>query len=243
MAKRTSRTKAAAGTMGFGAFSSEIEKAHRHEAGHVVVALALGDKPASVWVRVNERSQIEGKMESEPMLINGYQPDFDLIRRDMAVSWGGYVAERRHSPRDRRRSVAGIQGDRQAIERWNPFSDQDWPSSLSASVRLSAFVKTLADEDRQREEAAWRRDMVIRAFWVARRIIALAMEAVEDLASTLEDSAERSDDDRGEVGGEDLRDFARFYSLRSIGTRATKEWDERARRLKKLGTSRRTRQA
>lgn len=209
----------------FGVFSEELEKATRHEVGHAVVALALKREPAGMWVQHSW-----GAVESSGVAYD--TTALETAQLDIAVSFAGYIAERRGLHWSRARSLAGARDDFDGIELWNPLSSE-WPSPFSASVRRTALLRTLdANANKERAERAWRSEIVLRSFWIARRIIVLAADAIDALSDHLQTLAERADDGRAAIDGTELRSFARAFKLRGIGTRAAKEWQRRARRLR-----------
>jgi hypothetical protein len=187
-----------------------------HEAGHAVVAMALGLPVYGVVVGFGTEDGVDhggimyaGNRKRRRRRDGGvYVPrasDLTEIGRTMAVDFAGYLAERRRAPTSRRTALAGALDDFAKVERWNPFA-ADWycpevrRSLISEPKGWNAFVRE------------W--------LWVSRRAITRYWLAVEEDAGRLQDWHE--------LTGPQLRGVARRHKIEPPDVE--RDWRARLRR-------------
>jgi hypothetical protein len=94
-----------------------------HEAGHAVVAHALGCEVTRITPGEENAEAITFSAGRKGASIRWF--DVDEIGRDIAITFGGYVAERRSILAHRAVALAGAEDDFKSVESWNPFTSPE----------------------------------------------------------------------------------------------------------------------
>lgn len=200
-------------------------RVHHHEAGHAVVALALGMPVysvsvtqsseagvASVGSRKHRRRRRDGMVRA-PLAI-----DLTEIGRLMAVDFAGYLAERRHVPERRYIATEGASHDFAHVARWDPFA-----SEFGGAEHRRSYLATIFESP----DRGWRH-VVLESLRVSRALVAAAWPAIDELAWRLADVEEVTD-------GRTLAGFARRHRLTEIGGDVEAACWERDARLRARG--------
>jgi hypothetical protein len=112
-----------------------------HEAGHAVVARALGREVQRI-----ETGEAGGSAE----ILCPVSPSIEVLGASIAILFGGYLAERRFDLSDRARAIRGASHDFRSINDLDPFGPgrEEWGVDLRAVMgdvqSWRSFVRAMA---------------------------------------------------------------------------------------------------